>query len=88
MKHCAARKFQEILSKVNFPDFSNSTSGNEDQCKKNAACVWFWEDCYQLRLMQNMSSNVNEVIGTVLNFLIFFYEKILQEQKAQKAQKA
>ena len=40
-----------------------------------------------------MSSNVNEVIRPILNFLFFFYEKILHAQKAQshnqaKAQKA
>ena len=33
------------------------------------------------------SSNINEVINTVLNFL-FFYDKILQAQKAQKAPKS
>ena len=41
-----------------------------------------------------LSSNINEVIRAVLNFLFFFYEKILhapkstkKHQKAQKAQK-
>ena len=38
------------------------------------------------------SSNINEVIKTVLNFLLFFYEKILHAPKStkkhQKAQKA
>ena len=34
------------------------------------------------------SSNVNEVISAILNFFIFFYEKILHAQKAQKVQKA
>ena len=33
------------------------------------------------------SSNINEVIRAVLNFL-FFYEKILHSQKEQKEQKA
>ena len=33
------------------------------------------------------SSNVNEVIRLVLNFLIFFYKKISQVQKSTKAQK-
>ena len=33
------------------------------------------------------SSNTDEVIKTVLNFLIFFYEKILHAQKAQKHKK-
>ena len=33
------------------------------------------------------SSNINEVIRSVLNFL-FFYDKILHAQKAQKALKA
>ena len=34
------------------------------------------------------SSNINEVIKGVLNFLIFFfYEKILHAQKEQKAQR-
>ena len=34
------------------------------------------------------SSNINEVIKAVLNFLIsFFYEKILHAQKEQKAQR-
>ena len=39
----------------------------------------------------NFSSNINEVVRAVLNFLFFFYEKILhahKEQKEQKAQKA
>ena len=35
----------------------------------------------------NFSSNVNEVIRSVLNSLFFFYEKILQAPKAPKAQK-
>ena len=34
-----------------------------------------------------ISNNVNEVIKAVLNFLIFFCEKIFKAQKAQKAQK-
>ena len=34
------------------------------------------------------SSNINEVIKAVLNFLIFFYEKISHAQKALKALKA
>ena len=44
--------------------------------------------------MFDWSSNINEVIKTVLNFLLFSYEKILhtpkstkKHQKAQKAQK-
>ena len=35
-----------------------------------------------------MSSNINEVIRTVLNFFFFFYGKILHALKAPKAQKA
>ena len=34
------------------------------------------------------SSNINEVIKVVLNFLFFFYEKILHALKAQEALKA
>ena len=34
------------------------------------------------------SSNINEVIKAVLNFLFFFYEKILHALKAPKAPKA
>ena len=34
------------------------------------------------------SSNINEVIKAVLNFLFFFYEKILHALKAQEALKA
>ena len=34
-----------------------------------------------------MSSNINEVIREVLNFLLFFYEKILHAQKAPKSTK-
>ena len=37
---------------------------------------------------RKFSSNINEVIRAVLNFLLFFYEKILHARKAQKAQKA
>ena len=33
---------------------------------------------------QSASSNINEVIRLVLNFLLFFYDKILHAQKAQK----
>ena len=33
------------------------------------------------------SSSINEVIRAVLNFLLFFYEKILHAQKAQKNKK-
>ena len=36
----------------------------------------------------NFSSNINEVIRAVLNFLFFFYKKILHAPKAQKALKA
>ena len=36
----------------------------------------------------NESSNIDDVIRAVLNFLIFFYEKILHAHKAQKAPKA
>ena len=32
----------------------------------------------------HFSSNINEVIKTVLNFLLFFYEKILHAQKSTK----
>ena len=35
-----------------------------------------------------ISSNLNEVIRAVLNFLLFFNDKILQAQKAQKEYKA
>ena len=35
---------------------------------------------------EQVSSNINDVIKTVLNFL-FFYEKILHAPKAQKTQK-
>ena len=35
-----------------------------------------------------LSSNINEFIRAVLNFLFSFYEKILHAQKAQKAPKA
>ena len=31
-----------------------------------------------------VSSNINEVIRTALNFLLFFYEKIFHAKKAQK----
>ena len=33
------------------------------------------------------SSNVNEVIRSVLNFLLFFYERFYTYQKAPKVQK-
>ena len=33
---------------------------------------------------ESFSSNLNEVIRTVLNFLLFFYEKILHAQKSTK----
>ena len=33
------------------------------------------------------NSNINKVIRAALNFLFFFYEKILHEQKSQKEQK-
>ena len=35
-----------------------------------------------------LSSNVNEVIRAVLNFLLFFYENISHASKAPKAPKA
>ena len=42
--------------------------------------------------LRYLSSNINEVIKTVLNFLLFFYEKILHAPKStkkhKKAQKA
>ena len=34
------------------------------------------------------SSNINEVIKTVLNFLLFFYEKILHAPKSTKSIKS
>ena len=36
------------------------------------------------QMITNWSSNINEVIKTVLNFLLFFYEIILQLQKSTK----
>ena len=44
-------------------------------------------------MVPEIISNINEVIGAVLNFLSFFYKKISHTQKApkdfaQKAQKA
>ena len=45
-----------------------------------------------MNLLLGFSSNINEVIKTVLNFLVFFYEKILHAlestKKHQKHQKA
>ena len=45
-----------------------------------------------VKLFIGISSNINEVIRAVLNFLLFFYEKILHAQKStkkhQKAPKA
>ena len=45
-----------------------------------------------MNLLLGFSSNINEVIKTVLNFLFFFYEKILHAlestKKHQKHQKA
>ena len=42
--------------------------------------------------LRYLSSNINEVIKTVLNFLLFFYQKILHAPKStkkhKKAQKA
>ena len=38
--------------------------------------------------IRKMSSNINEVVRAVLNFLFFYYEKILHTLKAQKALKA
>ena len=35
-----------------------------------------------------VSSNINEVIRAVLNFLLFFYEKILHAPKATKSTKS
>ena len=32
----------------------------------------------------NFSSNINEVIRPVLNFLFFFYDKVSQVQKSTK----
>ena len=41
------------------------------------------KDCDKI----NFSSNINEVIRSVLNFLFFFYDKILQAQKELKRTK-
>ena len=38
-------------------------------------------------MWKNTSSNINEVIGAILNFLIFFYENILHAPKTQKSAK-
>ena len=35
------------------------------------------------QIVEKLSSNINEVIRQVLNFLLFFYKKILHAQKAQ-----
>ena len=40
-----------------------------------------------IKPLAQLSSNINEVIGTVLNPLIFFYKKILHAPKAPKASK-
>ena len=36
----------------------------------------------------NFSSNVNEVITAVLNFLLFFYDQISQARKSTKSTKS
>ena len=41
-----------------------------------------------IKPLAQLSSNINEVIGTVLNPLIFFYKKLLHAPKAPKASKA
>ena len=38
-----------------------------------------------VKLFIGISSNINEVIRAVLNFLLFFYEKISHTQKEQKS---
>ena len=42
----------------------------------------------ELQHYLDISSNINEVIKTVLNFFLLFYEKTLHAQKAQKEHKA
>ena len=42
---------------------------------------------YSVRMPENTSSNINEVIRGVLNILIFFYKKISHALKALKALK-
>ena len=37
--------------------------------------------------LRYLSSNINEVIKTVLNFLLFFYQKILHAPKSTKKHK-
>ena len=48
--------------------------------------------CYILEIfdffVNKESSNVNEAIKAISNLFIFFYEKVLHTQKAQKAEKA
>ena len=41
-----------------------------------------------VKLFIGVSSNINEVIKAVLNFLLFFYEKILHAQKSTKKHKS
>ena len=41
-----------------------------------------------VKLFIGISSNINEVIRAVLNFLLFFYKKILHAQKIIKYKKA
>ena len=40
-----------------------------------------------VKLFIGISSNINEVIRAVLNFLLFFYEKILHAPKSTKSTK-
>ena len=41
-----------------------------------------------LKEEHEISSNVNEIIRAILNFLFYFYKKISQAQKLQKGHKA
>ena len=44
----------------------------------------YFEEYLQTTASGGVSSNINEVIRSVLNFLIFFYDKISQVQKSTK----
>ena len=54
--------------------------------QKNSNIIW--QPAISRQPHPILSSNINEVIRSVLNFLFFFHDKILHAQKEYKAPKS
>ena len=74
-----------VVTKYFHSKLANLQPEKKIQNMKGLCFVWHFLE--QSLCRKRPSSNVNEIIRAISNLFIFFYEKILHVQKAQKAQR-